>query len=129
MKICLIGSSRSLQLYQEFNRQLSLAGHIVYSISTVSTSQGGHTLTEDEKTILDLVHLRKIQESEAVLIVSDETNYIGESTTRELRWAQILNKLIFNREDLEGLIKEGAPVSDSPKSHLPFPNEVKEILP
>lgn len=101
MKLCLIGSSRFLDRYQAANRRLTLAGHIVYTIATVST---GATLAEEEKTILDLVHLRKIQESDGVVLITDESRYVGFSTKREIQWAQMLSKMIFwNPEDVPGI--------------------------
>ena len=51
--------------------------------------------------MLDLVHLRKIQESDAVVLVTDETGYYGDSTKRELIWAEMLNKSICFPEDFE----------------------------
>lgn len=98
MKITLIGSSRFLQRYEDVNLRLSLAGHVVYSIATVSTSiykpvEGElaplPVLNADQKETLDLVHLRKIQESDAVYLITDETGYVGESTKRELKWASM----------------------------------------
>jgi hypothetical protein len=89
MKICLIGSSRFRDKYDEMNKRLSLGGHVVYSIAMVST---GNTLEPDQKETLDLVHLRKIQESEAVVLITDEDGYIGESTRREIKWATMLSK-------------------------------------
>jgi uncharacterized NAD-dependent epimerase/dehydratase family protein len=91
MNICLIGSSRFAAQYAEVNRRLSLAGHVVYSIATVSTSFNGAAVTEaltpDQKETLDLVHLQKIARSEEVFVVTDETGYVGESTKREIKWA------------------------------------------
>jgi hypothetical protein len=98
--------------YLEVNRKLSLAGHVVYSIATRSTSAayqpqmdpqaiGGYSpapdepLTPDEKETLDLVHLLKIQESEACYLITDETGYIGESTRREIKWAQMLGIKVY----------------------------------
>jgi len=96
MKICLIGSSRFKALYDDWNRRLTLQGHIVYSIATVST---GDTLPADDKMVLDLVHLRKIQESDAVVLITDNSNYFGESTRRELIWAQMNAKTVFHCQD------------------------------
>jgi hypothetical protein len=94
VKICLVGSTRFIELYNKLNRELSLDGHIVYSVATTTT--GNHVgLTAEEKEILDLVHLRKISESEAVVVVTDETRYVGASTSRELKWAQMNDKLVF----------------------------------
>lgn len=104
MKICLVGSSRFMDRYLEVNRKLSLAGHVVYSIATRSSSADYRfkenpdnkegrieptpdALTPSEKETLDLVHLVKILESEQVFVVTDESGYIGDSTKREIKWA------------------------------------------
>lgn len=94
MKICLIGSSRFMDKYLEVNRKLSLAGHVVYSIATRSTSaeyqpNSIDPLTPDEKETLDLVHLQKILESDECFVITDETGYVGESTRREIKWASM----------------------------------------
>lgn len=102
MKLCLIGSTRFMERYMELNRALTLAGHVVYSVATASTEargNGENPLSEDEKETLDLVHLRKIQESDAVLLVTDETGYVGFSTKRELKWASMNDKAVFLTED------------------------------
>lgn len=114
MKLCLIGSSRFLDKYNEVNRKLSLAGHVVYSIATVSSKI--HSLepglTPDEKETLDLVHLLKIQESDACFLITDETKYAGESTKLEMKWAVMQDMAILSDRDLEYLcqnITEGLP--------------------
>ena len=109
MKLCLIGSSRFKQTYDEYNAQLTLAGHVVYSIAVVSSSvtmaEAGslertgiapeEPLTSRQKEVLDLVHLRKILESEAVVVITNKERYVGDSTRRELAWAQILGRTVF----------------------------------
>lgn len=92
MKLCLIGSSRFKDLYDKVNRELTLLGHVCYSIAMIST---GEAVTEEEKIVLDLVHLRKIQESDGVILITDETNYIGFSTRREMIWAQMIDKPVY----------------------------------
>lgn len=90
MKICLIGSSRFADKYREVNRRLSLAGHVVYSIATTSTSASGfEPLEPHEKETLDLVHLKKITESDECFVITDQTGYVGESTRREIKWASM----------------------------------------
>jgi hypothetical protein len=91
MKICLIGSSRFKDQYAEANRKLTLAGHVVYSIATVS-SAAGEELPEDQKMVLDLVHLRKIQESDCIALITDATGYYGFSTKREMIWTGMIGK-------------------------------------
>lgn len=116
MKLCLIGSSRFLTKYQEINRKLSLAGHVVYSIATVSSAatQGNADapLTVDEKETLDLVHLLKIQESDACFLITNASKYVGESTKREMKWAVMQDMAILSDGDLPYLlenISEGMP--------------------
>lgn len=88
MKICLIGSSRFMNRYHEVNRKLSLAGHTVYSIAMVSSSErGSDALIPSDKETLDLVHLLKIQGSDECFVITDETGYVGDSTKREIKWA------------------------------------------
>ena len=101
MKICLIGSTRFMPLYIETNRRLSVAGHIVYTVAQVSSESAltKSELSAKDKEVLDLVHLRKILESDVVVLVTDETGYFGESTGRELLWAQINGKKIFSCRD------------------------------
>ena len=95
MKLCLIGSTRFKDLYHELNRKLTAMGHIVYSVAFISSDGAPTEVTEDEKIILDLVHLRKILESDAVVLVTDATKYIGFSTKREIQWAQMLGKRLY----------------------------------
>jgi hypothetical protein len=95
MKLCLIGSTRFKDLYHEANRKLTADGHIVYSVAFISSDGEPNEVTEAEKIILDLVHLRKILESDAVVLISDETKYIGFSTKREIQWAQMNGKHFF----------------------------------
>lgn len=96
MKLCLIGSSRFKELYAEYNKKLTLDGHVVYSIATVSTSIGSEQLIDDDKMLLDLVHFLKIQASDAVVVVTDKTRYVGSSTRRELVWAELNGKSIYH---------------------------------
>lgn len=110
MKICLIGSSRFVDKFNDINRRLTLAGHVVYSIATVSSGKV-KTLDPNEKDTLDLVHLLKIQESDACFLITDD-NYIGESTKREMKWAVMQDMAILSDSDLDYLldnIKEGMP--------------------
>src|SRR5690606_25227163 len=49
---------------------------------------------EHTKEVLDLVHLRKITESDVVVLITDKEGYIGDSTRRELIWACLEKKEI-----------------------------------
>lgn len=88
MKICLCGSTRFKREWQAANERLTRAGHVVYSVAVMSHADGVE-LDADTKETLDLVHLRKVEESDAVVLVTDSSGYYGDSTRRELKWASI----------------------------------------
>ena len=95
-KICLIGSTRFMDQFNAANVALSLKGHIVYSVAT--STKGDFKPTDDQKLALDLVHLQKIDESDVVMVVGREEDgsvYIGESTRRELMYADMKDKEVF----------------------------------
>lgn len=111
MKITLCGSTRFADLFREANEKLSLAGHIVYSLGVFPPKED---VTAEQKEVLDLVHLRKIAESDAVVWVTDESNYIGDSTRRELIWAHMLGKDIAHYRQVDGSLtrsKPGIPIA------------------
>ena len=97
--VCLCGSTRFWRTFQEANLRESLAGRIVLSIGGASASDDEHfgDLPADErdriKAQLDELHLRKIDLADAVLIL-DVDGYIGESTARELAYAEGQGKAI-----------------------------------
>jgi hypothetical protein len=88
--VCLCGSTRFGAQFAAENLRLTLEGVIVLSI-------GANTHSDDElwsdpiekaaiKTKLDQLHLRKIELSDRVRVVSVD-GYLGESTRREIRYA------------------------------------------
>jgi len=105
MKITLCGSTRFVKAFADWNAGLTLAGHVVYGLAMHGrqTSDKGkpeelELITDDEKIVLDLMHLAKIEESDAVVILNVD-DYTGESTKRELRWAQLRGKQVFYLEN------------------------------
>ena len=48
----------------------------------------------ETKAMLDRLHLEKIYRSDEILVVSDATGYIGDSTRREIRHAEAMGKTI-----------------------------------
>ena len=97
--VVLCGSTRFSQAFRDANLRETLDGKIVLSIGCDMRSDadifGG--LPEDElaeiKNRLDELHLRKIDLADEVLILN-VGNYIGQSTSRELRYAQQTGKRI-----------------------------------
>ncbi len=70
------------------NRELTFAGVIV-----VAPSEADQSRTPEQKAVLDALHLRKIDLADRVLIVNPG-GYVGESTRREIAYAQASGKPI-----------------------------------
>jgi hypothetical protein len=99
LKVCLVGSSRFMDTHVEVLRTLTLCGCIVLPMGLY-----GHWEMLDMdgpvKKMLDMLHLDKIDVSDAVFVVNPPTaarpkGYIGESTANEIRYAQENLKLIM----------------------------------
>jgi hypothetical protein len=97
--VCLCGSTRFWRTFQQASLQETLAGKIVLSIGAASGTDDEHfgNLSRYEydrvKEELDELHLRKIDLADEVLILN-VGGYIGESTARELAYAESQDKLI-----------------------------------
>jgi hypothetical protein len=103
MKITLCGSTRFKDTYNKVNIAMTLAGHVVYSVASFDESGKG----EDKEAVYDLVHLLKIQNSDAIFIIDRneefEPSYIGKSTLKEIKWAKMLRKPIYYWPNLASL--------------------------
>ena len=103
MRITLCGSTRFEPLFHDWSAKLARAGHTVYSLSMFGREasdagkEGKPVVTEDDKITLDLVHLDKILNSDAILVINPG-GYIGFSTSREIRWARMQGKRVFRQE-------------------------------
>lgn len=91
-RITLCGSTRFKDEYALWNKRLTLAGFIVYSVS--GFGHAGDNFTAEEKERLDQVHLAKIDLSHAILVLNPG-GYIGESTQREIDHAAATGKEIY----------------------------------
>lgn len=90
-KITLCGSTKFMDKFNEMNVKLTLRGHTVYS---VATSQKSNTeITDDDKLRLDAVHMAKILNSDEILVLNVD-GYIGESTKREIYFAEAVGKRV-----------------------------------
>lgn len=101
MKITLCGSARFEKNFKWANEKLTLAGHTVYSLAVYMSDKPAPVdgvahewYTPHEKEILDLIHLSKILNSDAIFVINDD-GYIGPSTKREINWAVILDKPVY----------------------------------
>tara|TARA_Y100000114_G_C11764120_1_gene332363 strand:+ start:45858 stop:46394 length:537 start_codon:yes stop_codon:yes gene_type:complete len=99
MKITLCGSARFEDYFKFWNEQLSLCGHVVYSLSVYPSDKqsGKDWYTEEQKQVLDQVHLDKIRNSDAILVLNRHA-YIGESTMKEIEFARNLGKTVYALE-------------------------------
>lgn len=92
--ICLCGSTRFADHFARLTKELSLRGHVVYTIAVAK--EDGEGMTEEQKLVLDAVHMGKIANSDSVHFINlakdGEPGYMGESTRREFYFACVMNK-------------------------------------
>lgn len=95
MVITLCGSARFENLFHEWNKKLTLSGHVVFSLAAFPSIEGDKFWYDDrQKGILDQIHKAKISHSDAIVVLNKHA-YIGESTLSEIQWAKITGKEIF----------------------------------
>ncbi len=96
MKITLCGSARFEEYFKFWNEMLSLYGHTVYTLSVYPSQkeEGKDWYNEEEKKTLDQVHLDKISNSDAILVLNVFA-YLGESTLKEIEFARNSGKEVF----------------------------------
>lgn len=93
--VCLCGSTRFSEAYQEMNLRETLAGNIVLSIG-INTKSDDDLIKAGwkiDKEALDTLHLHKIDLADEVLILNVD-GYVGESTRREIDYAELQGKRI-----------------------------------
>ncbi|WP_448061190.1 hypothetical protein [Cellulomonas hominis] len=84
--VCICGSTRFVAEMRAANRDLTFAGVIV-----VAPGEAGEPVTDEQKTALGTLHLRKIDLADRVLVVNPG-GYVGNSTTREIAYAHATGK-------------------------------------
>jgi hypothetical protein len=91
--VCLCGSTRFYDEFQQANYDLTMDGSIVLSVGFYPHAKAAHGHGEGvghdsaEKTALDELHKRKIDLADEVLVVSDVSGYFGQSTAGEIAYA------------------------------------------
>lgn len=91
--VCLCGSGRFKDAFEDAEFNETLAGNIVL---TIGCNTKDIARTEDlahYKPMLDELHLRKIDLADEVLILN-VGGYIGDSTRRELEYSKLKGKVI-----------------------------------
>jgi hypothetical protein len=94
--VCLCGSTRFIDDFNRANIELTKRGLSVITISmALPKNEQGSEEEVGLKKFLDLVHLNKILRADAIFVVGD--GYIGESTAREILWAEMHGKSIVEQ--------------------------------
>lgn len=94
--VCLCGSSRFYQQYQEAEYRETMAGRIYLSIGFYPHAPKdfhgeGVGATSDEKIALDELHKRKIDLADEIFVLN-VGGYIGDSTKSEVTYARAVGK-------------------------------------
>lgn len=91
--VCLCGSTRFMEAYQEANLRETLAGKIVLSVGCNTKDDRMLGLSPEVKLSLDDLHKRKIDLADEVLVLN-VGGYIGESTRGEIEYANRWGKVV-----------------------------------
>jgi hypothetical protein len=95
--VCLCGSTRFYDAFQEANYRLTMEGRIVLSVGFYPHAAAEHGHGEGvghdsaEKVMLDELHKRKIDLADRVLVLNVD-GYIGASTRSEIKYAETHDK-------------------------------------
>jgi len=95
--VCICGSARFAEAMRDANRDLTFEGVIV-----VAPGEADEVISAAQKSVLDALHLRKIDLADRILVVNPG-GYIGDSTRREIAYARAAGKPV-SFTDQEGLI-------------------------
>jgi hypothetical protein len=100
--VCLCGSTRFMETFFEVGWDLTLKGEIVLSVGVCKHAKhhGAEALGPDVVEKLDELHLRKIDLADYVFILNVD-GYIGESTQKEIAYAESLGKPMKYLEPLK----------------------------
>lgn len=91
--ITLCGSTRFKDQFFEVQKKLTLEGYIVISVGLFGHSGDDEVWTEGVKEMLDKMHLSKIDMADEIFVINVD-GYIGESTKREIAYAESKGKKI-----------------------------------
>lgn len=93
--VCLCGSTRFMDAFFQAGWKFTLEGQIVLSIGVCKHAEhhGGEALGQGVADKLDELHMRKIDLADSVFVLNVD-GYIGESTRKEIEYAESLHKPI-----------------------------------
>lgn len=101
--VCLCGSTRFKELFEQKNKEFTLAGYIVLTVGFFMHADS-ERVTIGMKERLDELHKRKIDLADQVYIINPD-GYIGDSTRSEIEYAEKNGKNIhylYPRDDQGG---------------------------
>ena len=107
--VCLCGSTRFMDAYNDARKRLTYEDKIVLSVEIVTTQsrdEDPQHVDPQRKVMLDELHLRKIDLADRVLVLN-VGGYIGESTRNEINYAENVGKPIDYLEALTAAIEQG----------------------
>lgn len=90
--ITLCGSTKFKEAFEDIEKRLTLEGVIVLSVGFFEKIDGTE-LSNDQFKLLEELHKEKIRMSEAIFVIN-KNGYIGESTLKEIEYAQKLGKRV-----------------------------------
>lgn len=96
--VCLCGSTRFYNEFQEANYQESMKGNIVITLGWYPDRENVPEVTPDEKIKLDALHFKRIEMADEILVLNIN-GYIGDSTRREMSHAMKLGKTVRFAEE------------------------------
>lgn len=101
--VCLCGSTRFYEVFQWANYRETMKGKIVLSVGFYphsATQAHGEDIgcTPEQKAQLDELHLKKIDLADEILVLNVD-GYVGQSTAREIAYAQSLGKPVLFLEE------------------------------
>lgn len=97
--VCLCGSTKFLDQFDEHGLRLTLEGKIVLSIGTHRPiSRRYADGLDDKKKLLDKLHFSKIELADSIFVIN-VGGYIGHSTRNEINHAIELGKKVEYLED------------------------------
>ncbi len=90
--VCICGSTKFKDEWEKAIMQETLGGKIVLSVAFY-THADGHVIESRVKEMLDELYLRKIDLADEIFVINKD-GYIGESTSREIEYAEANGKLV-----------------------------------
>ena len=103
--VTLCGSTRFKEQFMEAQKRLTLEKCIVISVGLFGHSGDDEVWNDGMKEMLDAMHLRKIDMADEIFVIN-VGGYIGESTKREITYAESTGKRVNYLEPIGDSIKE-----------------------